>query len=125
MKLEKKHWILLCVLVAVIIIWYFSKKKKPESNYRVGGSGNATPANRCVTCMQNCLDGGSSFEVCNYVCCSGNSSSSAKMKPQKTAKSQESNFTWPRWLKITRACPQGWILDPVTKGCIRPWQQQF
>jgi len=31
--MEKKHWILIGVLIAVIIIWYYFKKKKTESNY--------------------------------------------------------------------------------------------
>jgi len=35
MKLEKKHWVIIGVVIAVIVIWYFFFKKKPaESNYR-------------------------------------------------------------------------------------------
>ena len=36
MKLEKKHWIIIGVVVAIILVWYFflRKKKPTESNYR-------------------------------------------------------------------------------------------
>jgi hypothetical protein len=34
MKLEKKHWIIIGVVVAIILVWYFFlRKKKTESNY--------------------------------------------------------------------------------------------
>jgi len=37
MKLEKKHWVIIGVIVAIIVIWYlFFKKKKSESGYSVG-----------------------------------------------------------------------------------------
>lgn len=37
-------------------------------------------------------------------------------------KSTESGYLkWPRWLKITRSCPPGFILDEY-KSCVRPYQ---
>ena len=34
MKLEKKHWMIIGVVVAIIIVWhFFFKKKKTESSY--------------------------------------------------------------------------------------------
>lgn len=34
MKLEKKHWILIGVVIAVILVWYFFlRKKKSESSF--------------------------------------------------------------------------------------------
>jgi hypothetical protein len=38
MKLEKKHWIIIGVVVAIILVWYFflrKKTEKTESNYRM------------------------------------------------------------------------------------------
>ena len=37
MKLTKKHWTIIGVVIALIAIWYFflRKKKAPESNYRM------------------------------------------------------------------------------------------
>jgi len=38
MKLEKKHWIVVGVIVAIILIWYFFlRKKKAESGYAIRG----------------------------------------------------------------------------------------
>lgn len=38
MKLEKKHWIIIGIVVAIILVWYFFMRKKPiESNYSKGG----------------------------------------------------------------------------------------
>ena len=36
MKLEKKHWMIIGVVVAIILVWYFflRKKKNAESDYR-------------------------------------------------------------------------------------------
>jgi hypothetical protein len=45
MKLEKKHWIIIGVVVAIILVWYFFlRKKKTESNYGgpKGGRGTGT-----------------------------------------------------------------------------------
>jgi hypothetical protein len=37
-------------------------------------------------------------------------------------KSTESGYLkWPRWLKITRSCPPGFVLDEY-KSCVRPYQ---
>jgi hypothetical protein len=38
MKLEKKHWIIIGIVVAIILVWYFflrKKTEKAESNYRM------------------------------------------------------------------------------------------
>ena len=35
MKIEKKHWIIIGVVVAIIAVWYFFlRKKKAESNFK-------------------------------------------------------------------------------------------
>jgi uncharacterized membrane protein len=54
MKLEKKHWIIIGVVVAIILVWYFFlRKKKAESSYRatrVTPLGSAVSGLSSVSC---------------------------------------------------------------------------
>lgn len=34
MKLEKKHWVIIGVVVAILVWYFFLRKKKPESNWK-------------------------------------------------------------------------------------------
>jgi hypothetical protein len=98
MKLEKKHCIIIGVVVAIILVWYFFlRKKKTESGYRVSG------AERHPWCPP-----GTTWRSACACCLPDNPSEKLK---------------WPPWLKIgiKRVCPQGFVLDPVTKGCVRAY----
>jgi hypothetical protein len=78
MKLEKKHYIIIGVVVALIAIWYFFlRKKKAESSYRTFGAspkavrGGSSPANkitcrRCWVTTEDCS--GAPAKPCTYTC---------------------------------------------------------
>jgi len=115
MKLEKKHWVIIGVIVAIIVIWYlFFKKKKSESGYRM-----AAGSVRSDSTIAPVMAGMTSLE------------SHPKCKPGtiwsdtfgKCIPDTPENIKWPPWLKIgiKRVCPQGFVLDPVTKGCVRAY----
>jgi len=66
MKLEKKHWVIIGVVIAVIVIWYFFfKKKKTESSF----SANRTlkpSKNTSVATTGGCPNG---YYTCGNTCC--------------------------------------------------------
>lgn len=105
MKLEKKHYIIIGVVIALIAIWYFflRKKKAPESNYRmirkprrVVGTGN--------------VGVGVGDLGTGFACRTGYTLVGTTCVP---------NATVGGGVVGAGACPQGFVLNPVTKGCDR------
>jgi hypothetical protein len=149
MKLEKKHWIIIGVVVAIIVIWYFFlRKKKTESNYGVAAAGSVgsdcndpycpkgTKTNPTTGYCKTCAPSTDSARITPVVpigVVSAGMRASVESHPKckpgtiwsdtfgKCIPDTPENIKWPSWLKIKRACPQGLVLDPVTKGCVHPW----
>lgn len=50
MKIEKKHWIIIGIVVAIILVWYFFlRKKKNESGYTSIPSWCGTKPKSCYS----------------------------------------------------------------------------
>jgi hypothetical protein len=70
MKLEKKHWIIISVVIAVIlliVIWYFSKVFKTLKTPIKEKESSYDPSDPRQRCYRNCLNSGGK-EVSPVIC---------------------------------------------------------
>jgi hypothetical protein len=98
MKLEKKHYIIIGVVIAIIAVWYFFlRKKKAESGFE----GVADPFSG-----QECEQGENPQDFSGCV--------------EKKANKAESNYRMTRTSApaSTHKCPEGWVWTGSLTGCV-------